>query len=118
MMKLKQILFEEEIDDGRKVIEKKDIRKELDNVGANKFKVIKQGKGSAISLEQSFEDFKQTMKFINDVAKIQTKLDHHGDISFNYDTVKLEIYSHTHNTITTVDIEFAKLVADKLPKEK
>ena len=95
-MKLKQILIEEEIDDGRKVIEKKDIRKELDNVGANKFKVIKQGKGSAISLEQSFEDFKQTMKFINDVAKIQTKLDHHGDISFNYDTVKLEIYSHTN----------------------
>ena len=65
-----------------------------------------------------FEDFKQTMKFINDVAKIQTKLDHHGDISFNYDTVKLEIYSHTHNTITTIDIEFAKQVAAKLPKEK
>ena len=40
MMKLKQILFEEEIDDGRKVIEKKDIRKELDNVGANKFKAL------------------------------------------------------------------------------
>jgi pterin-4a-carbinolamine dehydratase len=50
---------------------------------------------------------------VNDVAKISEKLDHHGDIFFNYDTVKIEIYSHSHNGVTTKDIEFAKDVSKK-----
>ena len=32
---------------------------------------------------------------------------------FNYDTVKIEIYSHSHNGVTTKDIEFAKDVSKK-----
>ena len=58
-------------------------------------------------------DYKQTLKFVNDVAKISEKLDHHGDIFFNYDTVKIEIYSHSHNAVTSKDIEFADAVSKK-----
>ena len=41
------------------------------------------------------------------------KLDHHPDIFFNYDTVRIEVYSHSHKAVTTKDIEFAKDVSKK-----
>jgi len=63
--------------------------------------------------ESQFDDYKQTLKFVNDVAKISEKLDHHPDIFFNYDTVRIEVYSHSHKAVTTKDIEFAKDVSKK-----
>ena len=40
-------------------------------------------------------------------------MDHHADIFFTYDTVKITIYSHSHNAITQKDIEFADAVSKK-----
>ena len=100
-------------DSDRKIIPQEDITKELAKVGATDFLVTTVKGNYAITLERKFEDYKKTLKFVNDVAKISEKLDHHGDIFFNYDTVKLEIYSHSHNGVTTKDIEFAKDVSKK-----
>ena len=92
-------------DSDREIIPQEDITKELAKVGATDFLVT--------TVKRKFEDYKKTLKFVNDVAKISEKLDHHGDIFFNYDTVKIEIYSHSHNAVTTKDIEFAKNVSKK-----
>ena len=100
-------------DDDRKIISQEDITKELAKVGAKDFKVTTIKGSYAITLERKFDDYKQTLKFVNDVAKISEKLDHHGDIFFNYDTVKIEIYSHSHNAVTSKDIEFADAVSKK-----
>jgi len=100
-------------DDIATVIPQEDITKELAKVGANDFQVTVIKGNYAITMERKFEDYKQTLKFVNDVAKISEKLDHHPDISFNYDTVKIEIYSFSHDTVTTQDIEFAKQVSKK-----
>jgi pterin-4a-carbinolamine dehydratase len=100
-------------DSDREVIPQEDITKELAKVGATDFQVTTIKGNYAITMERKFEDYKKTLKFVNDVAKISEKLDHHGDIFFNYDTVKIEIYSHSHNGVTTKDIEFAKDVSKK-----
>ena len=47
------------------------------------------------------------------VFQIKTTRNHHPDIFFNYDTVTVEIYSHSHNAVTSKDIEFAKDVSKK-----
>ena len=94
-------------------IPQENITKELSKVGATDFTVTTIKGNYAITMTRKFEDYKKTLKFVNDVAKISEKLDHHGDIMFNYDTVKIEIYSHSHNAVTTKDIEFADAVSKK-----
>ena len=100
-------------DDDRTIVPQEDITKELAKVGADDFRVTTIKGSYAITLERKFDDYKQTLKFVNDVAKISKKLDHHPDIFFNYDTVKIEIYSHSHKAVTTKDIEFADAVSKK-----
>ena len=100
-------------DDDRIIVPQEDITKELAKVGADDFRVTTIKGSYAITLERKFDDYKQTLKFVNDVAKISEKLDHHPDIFFNYDTVKIEIYSHSHKAVTTKDIEFADAVSKK-----
>ena len=100
-------------DDDRTIIPQEDITKELSKVGATDFRVTTIKGSYALSLERKFDDYKKTLKFVNDVAKISEKLDHHPDIFFNYDTVKVEIYSHSHKAVTTKDIEFADAVSKK-----
>lgn len=100
-------------DDDRIIIPQEDITKELSKVGATDFRVTTIKGSYALTLERKFEDYKKTLKFVNDVAKISEKLDHHPDIFFNYDTVKIEVYSHSHKAVTSKDIEFADAVSKK-----
>ena len=100
-------------DEDRTIVPQEDITKELAKVGADDFRVTTIKGSYAITLERKFDDYKQTLKFVNDVAKISEKLDHHPDIFFNYDTVKIEIYSHSHKAVTTKAIEFADAVSKK-----
>ena len=100
-------------DSDRGIVPQEDITKELAKVGATDFRVTTIKGSYAITLERKFEDYKKTLKFVNDVAKISEKLDHHPDVFFNYDTVKIEIYSHSHKAVTTKDIEFANAVSKK-----
>jgi len=100
-------------DADRMIVPQEDITKELSKVGAKDFRVTTIKGSYAITMERKFEDYKKTLKFVNDVAKISEKLDHHPDIFFNYDTVRIEVYSHSHKAVTTKDIEFAKDVSKK-----
>ena len=47
-----------------------------------------------IQKEFHFEDFKESMKFVNKVAEIAEEEDHHPDIHIYYDTVELELHTH------------------------
>lgn len=96
------------------VIPQNEISARLAKVGAKDWTVEVNEKGIIqIRLERKFEDYKKTLKFVNDVAKISEKMDHHADIFFNYDTVTMTIFSHSHNAITIKDIEFADAVSKK-----
>ena len=63
-------------DDDRTIIPQEDITKELSKVGTTDFRVTTIKGSYALTLERKFEDYKQTLKFVNDVAKISEKLDH------------------------------------------
>ena len=89
------------------------VTSELSRSGAKDWTVETTKGVYQIKTIRKFDDYKKTMKFVNDVAKISEKLDHHPDIFFNYDTVTVEIYSHSHNGVTSKDIEFAKDVSKK-----
>ena len=65
------------------------------------FQVIKEEKsnGWGDSKEQlektyKFKDFEQAMDFVNKVAKVAEKQNHHPDITINYNKVTLSITDH------------------------
>jgi 4a-hydroxytetrahydrobiopterin dehydratase len=85
----------------------KSIAEELDNSGWE----IKDGK-----LVKSFQfpSFMNAINFVNDVANIAERLDHHPIITVNWKTVKLSLKSFDVNAITRRDITLAKEIEKKL----
>ena len=50
--------------------------------------------GDKIEREWKFEDFKETIEFVNKVADISEEEGHHPDISVHYNKVKLTLWTH------------------------
>jgi 4a-hydroxytetrahydrobiopterin dehydratase len=55
-----------------------------------------------------FSSFINAIEFVNKVAKIAEKLDHHPIITINWKSVKLSLKSFDVDAITNRDINFAK----------
>jgi 4a-hydroxytetrahydrobiopterin dehydratase len=55
-----------------------------------------------------FQSFMKAIEFINDVAKIAEKVNHHPIITINRNTVKLSLKSFDVDAITERDINLAK----------
>ena len=60
-----------------------------------------------------FDNFKEALEFVNIVADISEKLEHHPDIFISYNKVNLNIYTHDTDSVTELDFELA-LKIDKL----
>ena len=63
--------------------------------------------GDEIQKWFEFDDFSSTIKFVNDVAKLADRYDHHPDIDIRYARVKLTLTTHSENGITSIDFDFA-----------
>lgn len=85
----------------------KSIAEELDNSGWGP----KDGK---LVKSFQFSSFMSAINFVNDVAKIAEKLDHHPIITINWKTVKLSLKSFDVDAITKRDISLAKEIEKKL----
>ncbi|MGI0033502.1 MAG: 4a-hydroxytetrahydrobiopterin dehydratase [Nitrososphaeraceae archaeon] len=78
----------------------KSITDELDNKwGFKDGKLVKTFK---------FSSFMDAIYFVNDVAKVAERLDHHPIITINWKTVKLSLKSFDVDAITRRDITLAK----------
>jgi 4a-hydroxytetrahydrobiopterin dehydratase len=78
----------------------KSIREELDNKWDFKDeKLVKSIK---------FSSFMNAIYFVNEVAKVAERLDHHPIITINWKTVKLSLKSFDVGAITKRDIALAK----------
>ena len=55
-----------------------------------------------------FDDFNSAIDFINKVAEIAEKMDHHPLIRNVYNSVEFELWSHDQNKITDSDYSLAK----------
>lgn len=61
-----------------------------------------------------FSSFMGAINFVNDVANIAERLDHHPIITINWKTVKLSLKSFDVDAITKRDITLAKEIEMKL----
>jgi 4a-hydroxytetrahydrobiopterin dehydratase len=64
-------------------------------------------KGRFITKKFEFEKFMDGIHFVNDIAAIAEKLDHHPDIHIRWTTIRLEIQTHDEGGITLLDIKLA-----------
>jgi 4a-hydroxytetrahydrobiopterin dehydratase len=63
---------------------------------------------NAITRIFSFPNFKESIDFVNKVAEIAEKHNHHPDILINFDKVKLTLSTHMEHALTKKDFEVAR----------
>jgi 4a-hydroxytetrahydrobiopterin dehydratase len=54
-----------------------------------------------------FDDFASAIKFVNDVAKMADRYDHHPDMLISYNKVKLTLSTHSEGGLTSLDFDLA-----------
>lgn len=54
-----------------------------------------------------FDDFTAAIKFVNDVAKLAERYDHHPDIDIRYNKVRLSLSTHSEGGLTSLDFDLA-----------
>ena len=64
-------------------------------------------KGQSIWKIFYFRDFTASMKFVDSVAILAERLDHHPDILIKYDTVQLNLTTHDEGGLTEKDFALA-----------
>jgi 4a-hydroxytetrahydrobiopterin dehydratase len=63
--------------------------------------------GDAIEKNFEFDDFATAIKFVQDVAKMADRWDHHPDIDIRYNKVRLAITTHSEGGLTPRDFDMA-----------
>ena len=66
--------------------------------------------GEAIARTRRFADFKAAMIFVNGVAALAEKANHHPDIAIHYNEVTLRLWSHDAGGLTARDFTLARAV--------
>lgn len=68
------------------------------------------GSPKKIRKEYKFKDFKEAMAFVNKVADVAQKDDHHPDIHIFYNRVQLELWTHAIGGLSENDFIVAAKV--------
>ena len=63
-----------------------------------------------------FSSFMNAIGFVNEIAKVAERLDHHPIITINWKTVKLSLKSFDVDAITRRDIALAKEIEKSISK--
>ena len=63
-----------------------------------------------ISKEYSFNEFKDALEFIRKVAQLSEIMNHHPEINWNYDKVKITLFTHDEGKVTKKDIDLARKI--------
>jgi 4a-hydroxytetrahydrobiopterin dehydratase len=63
--------------------------------------------GDEIQKWFEFDDFTGSIRFVNDVAKLADRYDHHPDIDIRYNRVKLGLTTHSEEGLTSIDFDLA-----------
>lgn len=57
-----------------------------------------------------FDDFTESIDFVNSVAEIAEEQEHHPDIDIRYNKVKLSISTHSKGGLTELDFQLAERI--------
>jgi len=60
--------------------------------------------GKSIARQYKFKNFYETMSFVNAVADIANKQDHHPDLSVSYNTCRVQYNTHTVGGVSENDV--------------
>jgi 4a-hydroxytetrahydrobiopterin dehydratase len=67
--------------------------------------------GENIAREWEFKDFAEAIRFVNDVAEVAERVNHHPDILVHgWNKVRLSVTNHSAGGLTEADFERAKQV--------
>lgn len=72
--------------------------------------------GNSIEKVFSFNNFKESLAFVNKIAEIAELQNHHPDIMINYNLVRFTLTTHSEGGVTKKDIELAKEI-DKISND-
>ncbi len=67
-----------------------------------------------ITKEYEFDDFKQSLDFVNRVGAVAEAADHHPDIIFGYGYAEVALTTHDAEGLTQNDFDLARKI-DALP---
>ena len=70
------------------------------------------GVGGALEREFRFASFPEAIAFVNRVAELAERENHHPDIEVRYTRVRLRWWTHTAGGVTERDRQLAVLTAD------
>ncbi len=73
-------------------------------------------KGRFITKTFEFDEFMGGIEFVNEIAAIAEKLEHHPDIHIRWTAVRLEIQTHDEGGVTPLDIKLATAIEKQLKK--
>ncbi len=83
------------------LLDEEEIQQRLDELGDW------EREGIEIQKVFEFDDFPSAVKFVNDVAKLAERYDHHPDIDIRYNKVKLSMTTHSEEGLTGRDFDLA-----------
>jgi 4a-hydroxytetrahydrobiopterin dehydratase len=63
--------------------------------------------GNAIERTFEFDDFDQTIDFVNEVAEIALEEEHHPDIDIRFNKVRIALSTHSEGGVTELDLRMA-----------
>ena len=66
--------------------------------------------GEELIFEETFDSFVEAIRFVDTVAEIAERQDHHPDIDIRWRTVVLRVTTHQINGLSSRDLEFAQSV--------
>lgn len=65
----------------------------------------------------SFDSFEQVQKYVGVLCDLASELNHHPNITFGYNFIRIETTTHdAGNAVTEKDFKLAKRVCELLPK--
>ncbi len=83
------------------LLEEEEIEQRLDELGDW------EREGDQIQKVFEFDDFSAAIRFVNDVADLAERYDHHPDIDIRYNRVKLGLSTHSEGGLTPRDFDVA-----------
>ncbi|SIN99006.1 4a-hydroxytetrahydrobiopterin dehydratase [Singulisphaera sp. GP187] len=73
--------------------------------------------GDMLIRSWQFPSFRRALEFVNQVAAVAEKYDHHPDIILSYRQVRLELSTHSDGGLTPTDFSFASEI-NVLPTDR
>ena len=63
---------------------------------------------NALNRSFEFDEYREGLEFLNKVAELAEKVNHHPDMTLGWCRVEVRITTHSHGGVTELDFELAR----------